>query len=205
MQPHDLPLARRVGRHGDHGRHARDPDAGRVQPQAGPVALERAAEEGVHAVADVLAQLAGRALADAVQAHGLDQAVHAPGRGAAGRGEIRRMCAGLLDHGGKGLLRRCARLRKGREAAALPQLGDAQMQAARARVERPAAAAVAAGGPLRRALLPPGAGQAVHVGLHQQLHHGLRHRAQEVAASGFGHQLGQGRAALGRRVLLGWG
>ncbi len=36
-----------------------------------------------------------------------------------------------------------------------------------------------------------GADQAFHVGLHQQLHHGLGHVAQEVAISGFGQQLGQ--------------
>jgi hypothetical protein len=39
--------------------------------------------------------------------------------------------------------------------------------------------------------MPSGADQAVHVRLHQQLHHGLRNAAQEVAISGFGHQLGQ--------------
>jgi hypothetical protein len=39
--------------------------------------------------------------------------------------------------------------------------------------------------------MPPGADQTLHVGLHQQLHHGLRHAPQEVAITGFGHQLGQ--------------
>ena len=74
VQPHDLPLALRVGRHGDYGCHADDPaalallEAGRVLPQVGPVAFKRAVEEGVHAVVDVLAQLADRALADAAQA-----------------------------------------------------------------------------------------------------------------------------------------
>jgi len=61
----------------------------------------------------------------------------------------------------------------------------------------------AAGGPLRRALMPAGAqllqresvpdaarDQPVYVCLHQQLHHGLGHVAQGVAVSGFGHQLG---------------
>jgi hypothetical protein len=39
--------------------------------------------------------------------------------------------------------------------------------------------------------MPTGADQPVHIGLHQQLHHGLGHAAQEVAISGFRQQLGQ--------------
>jgi hypothetical protein len=34
-------------------------------------------------------------------------------------------------------------------------------------------------------------GQTFHLSLHEQLHHGLGHRAQEVAISGFGRQFGQ--------------
>jgi hypothetical protein len=36
-----------------------------------------------------------------------------------------------------------------------------------------------------------GTDQPVHVGLHQQLHHGFGHTTQEVAIAGFGQQLGQ--------------
>lgn len=39
--------------------------------------------------------------------------------------------------------------------------------------------------------MPAGADQALHVGFHQQLHHGLGNAAQEVAVAGFGQQLGQ--------------
>jgi len=39
--------------------------------------------------------------------------------------------------------------------------------------------------------VPTRADQAVHIRLHQQLHHGLRDTAQEIAISGFGQQLGQ--------------
>ena len=42
----------------------------------------------------------------------------------------------------------------------------------------------AVGLPLRRALVPGGADQAVHVRLHQQLQHGLGHGAQEIALVG---------------------
>jgi hypothetical protein len=40
-------------------------------------------------------------------------------------------------------------------------------------------------------LVPAGADQALHVGLHQQLHHSLGDAAQEVAIAGFGQQLRQ--------------
>jgi len=36
-----------------------------------------------------------------------------------------------------------------------------------------------------------GPDQTLHVGLHQQLRHGLGHAAQEVAIAGFGQQFGQ--------------
>ena len=39
--------------------------------------------------------------------------------------------------------------------------------------------------------MPTGANQPFHIGLHQQLHHGLGHAAQKVAVSGFRQQLGQ--------------
>jgi hypothetical protein len=130
MQAHDLAFALGVHRHGDYHRHRPDLAAlallevGGIQPKIRPVADERALEEGVHPVVDVLAQLAHRALADAAQPHRLHQVVDAPGRHAAD--------PGLLDHGHQGLLRRLARLKERREVAALPQLGDPQLQAAQA-------------------------------------------------------------------------
>jgi hypothetical protein len=39
--------------------------------------------------------------------------------------------------------------------------------------------------------VPRGADQPLDIGFHQQLHHSLRHGAQEIAVSGFGQQLGQ--------------
>ena len=55
----------------------------------------------------------------------------------------------------------------------------------------PVPVAVAVGGTVGCPLMPAGADQAFHVGLHQQLHHGLGYTAQEVAIAGFGQQLGQ--------------
>jgi hypothetical protein len=135
------------------------------------------------AVIDVLAQLADGALADAGQTHGLDQVVHAPGRDAAD--------PRLLDHRHERLLGRLPWLQEGWEVAALPELRDPQLQAAKAGVERAVAIAV----PIRRAitgaLVPPGADQALHISLHQQLHDRLGHAAQEVAITGFGQELGK--------------
>src|SRR4051812_3122432 len=95
------------------------------------------------------------------------------------------------DHGHQGLLRGLARLEEGREVAALAQLGYAQLQAAEACVQGPVPVAIAIGRALAGAFVPASADQPFHVGLHQQLHHGLGHRAQEVAIAGFGQQLGQ--------------
>jgi len=165
----------------------------RVQPEIGPVAHKRPIQEGTHPLVDVLAQLGDRALADAAQPHGLHQVVHTPGGHAAD--------PGLLDHRHQGFLRRLARLQERREVAALPQLGNAQLQAAEPGVQRPVAIAVAIGRALAGTLVATGTDQSLHVGLHQQLHHGLGHGTQEIAVSGFGQKLGQWQCVLGHRVL----
>ena len=54
-------------------------EVGRVEPEIGPLAGERALEEGVHPLVDVLAQLGDRALGDAGHAHGLHQIVDPAG------------------------------------------------------------------------------------------------------------------------------
>jgi len=48
--------------------------------------------------------------------------------------------------------------------------------------------------------VPAGADQALHVGLHQELDHGLGHRSQEVALAGLLQQLGQWQSVLGHRI-----
>ena len=68
----------------------------------------------------------------------------------------------------------------------MPQLWDAKLQGAEARVIRPVAIAVPVGLPLRGPLVPSGADEPFRVRLHQQLHHRLRHAAEEVTISGFG-------------------
>jgi hypothetical protein len=157
--------------------------ASSIQPEIRPFADKGAIEEGIDAVVDVLAELAHRALADPRQPHGLHQVVDAPGRHAAN--------PGLLDHRHQRFLRGLPGLEEGREVAALPQLGDTKLQAAKARVERPVPIPVAVRRPVAGPLVTSGADQPVHVGLHQQLHHGLGHAAQEVAIASFGQQFGQ--------------
>lgn len=123
VESDDLPLALGVRGHGDYRRDGDDPSAlallevGRVEPEIRPFAGKRAVEEGIHAVVDVLAQFADRALADAGQPHRLHKVVDAPGRDAAD--------PGLLDHRDQRLLRRLPRLKERREVAALPKLRDA--------------------------------------------------------------------------------
>src|SRR3954466_11566563 len=80
---------------------------GGVDPEVWPLALERAAEEGVHPAAGLLHQPADFALGDARAAHRLDQCPPRPGGDA--------LDVGLLDHRGQRLLGRPARLEKGGE------------------------------------------------------------------------------------------
>jgi hypothetical protein len=189
VQADDLPLALGVYRHGDY-RGDRDDAAalallevGGVEPEIRPLASERAIEEGTDTIIDVLAQLAHRALADPRQPHRLHQVVDTPGRDPAD--------PGFLDHGHQRLLRGLPGLEERREVAALPQLGDPELQGPQARVQAPIPISIPIRGPVAGSLVTSGTDQPVHVGLHQQLHHGLGHAAQEVAISGFRQQLGQ--------------
>jgi hypothetical protein len=69
------------------------------------------------------------------------------------------------------------------------------------RVERAVAETVAVVQPLAGAFVPPGADQALDIGLHQHLQHGLGDAAQEVTVSCFRQELGQWQSVLGHRVL----
>ena len=113
---------------------------GRVDPDVGPVALDRPVEEGLHPLVDLLAQPADLALGDAAHAHGLDQVVDRAGRDA--------LDVGLLDDRGQRLLGHPARLEEAREVAALAQLGDAQLDRAGPGLPVPVAIAVALGQPV---------------------------------------------------------
>ena len=134
---------------------------GRVDPQIRPVALDRAVEEGLHLLVDLLAQPADLALGDAGHAHRLDQIIDRAGRDA--------LDVGFLHHGGQRLLGQPARLQEARKVAALAQLRDAQLDRAGARLPDPVAVAVALDKPLGALLAIAGAGQALDLQLHQPL------------------------------------
>src|SRR3954452_9976219 len=77
-------------------------DVGGVDPEIGPFALDRAGEEGIHALVDLLDKATDLALGDAGGAHRADQVIDRAGGDA--------MDVGLLDDRGQGLLRRTPRL-----------------------------------------------------------------------------------------------
>ena len=76
----------------------------RIDPQIGPVALDRAAQEGFHLLVNLLAQPADLALGDAGHAHRFDEIVDRSGRDA--------MHISLLHHRGERLFGQAARLQE---------------------------------------------------------------------------------------------
>ncbi len=148
MQPDDLASTFGVHRHGDYGGDRDDAPAlthlevGGVEPEIGPCAGQRALEEGVHPLIDVLAQLRHGGLRDARQPHGLHQVVHAPSRHACD--------PRLLDHRHQRLLDGLPWLQEAGEVAAGAQLGDLEVERAQPRVEAAFAIPVAVGAALAR-------------------------------------------------------
>ena len=140
-------------RHGDDAAALADLEVGGVEPEIGPLAVQRPVEEGVDPLVDVFAQLGDLALRDAGEAHRLHQLVNPPRRHAAD--------PGFLDHRDERLLGGLARLQEGREVGTLAQFRDAQAERAQARVEAAVAIAVAIIEPVAGAFVPAGADQAL--------------------------------------------
>src|SRR5689334_13731541 len=111
----------------------------------------------MHALVDLLAQLADLALADRGPPHRLNQVINPPGRHAAD--------PGFLDHCDQRLLRALPGFAARGKVAPLPQLRDPQLQFAQPGVEAAVAKAVAPGGALTAALIAAGPDQAVGRGL----------------------------------------
>ena len=151
----------------------------------------RALEEGPHPLVDLRAQAADLALRDAGHAERLDQLVDRARRDA--------LHVGLLDHRRQRLLGDPARLQEAREVAALPELGDAQLHRPGAGLPDPVAIAVALRQPVRRPLAIVGAGQALHLELHQALGGKADHLAQEI---GVGALLQSSRRAMLSSVIV---
>ena len=199
LQADDLAAPVRVNRHGDYRRDRDDPPAlalleiGGVEPEIGPVAVQRPLQEGLDPLVDLPAELGDLALGDAGQAHGLHEVVDPSGGDAAD--------PGLLDHRDQGLLAHLARLQERREVGPLPQLRHPQGQRAEPRVEGTVTVAVPVVQPVGRALVPAGTDQALHIALHQDLQHRLGDGAQKVSVAGLLQQLGQWQSVLGHRAL----
>jgi hypothetical protein len=209
LDPEGLGL-RRADRHAEHlaaavgvdrdrdGHRDRDDSAGfahlhvgGVDPEIGPIALDRPLEEGAHALVDLGAQAADLALRDARHAERLDQLIDAAGRDAVN--------VGLLDHRRQRLLRYPARLQEAREVAALPELGEAQLDRPGAGRPVPPPVAVAMRQPVRRPLAIGDAGQALHLELHQAFGGEGDHLAQEIGVGALLQKLAQGDAVVGHR------
>jgi hypothetical protein len=136
-------------------------------------ALQRARPERVDVLIQRPADAADLAATDP-QAEALHELIDPPGRDAAH--------VGLLDHRQQRLLRAPPRLQKAREVAALAQLGDLQVDLARARVPPPRPVPVAVRrAVIRAALAELCADLAGHLAFHQLHAHGLHRRAQPVA------------------------
>ncbi len=114
-----------VDAHGNDRRDRDDPpvpahfDVSRIDPEVGPVALDRAFEEGIHALINIFTQAAHLALRDAIHAQRLHQIVDRARRDA--------LDIGFLNDGSESLLGHPARLQKAGEVAALAQLRDMQL------------------------------------------------------------------------------
>src|SRR3979490_2765770 len=166
-------------------------DVSGIQPDIGPLALDRAAKEGLHPLVDLAAQARDLALGDALHPHRPPQIVGRAGRDA--------LDVGFLDHGGQRLLGQAARLEESREVAATPQLRDAQLDRSRASLPIAVAVAVALVAPLRTALAVPGAAQGFALQLHQALRGKADHLAQECRVGTLLQKRTKGDLVVGHR------
>ena len=175
----DLAAARLVDAVRDHQRLVDHPPAVadlldlRVQEHVRVAALQRAGPERVDVLIQRRADPADLAAADP-QPEALDELIDPPRRDAT---HIR-----LLHHRQQRLLRAPPRLQEAREVAALADLGDLQLDLARARVPAPRPIPVA----VRRPILGPalaalGADQLRHLELHHLRRDGLDRLADHVS------------------------
>jgi hypothetical protein len=137
-----------------------------IDPYVGVLRIEPPGAEGGDLRIEASRHAADFALADPGDAQALHQGFYLPRRDA--------LYVGFGHHADQGLLAPLARFQPGGEVAALPQLGEGQLQRAHPRVPGPRAVAVA----LRRPLVGPlvalrpdlGADLRLHQLLHQPAH-----------------------------------
>ena len=112
------------------------------------------------------------------------------------------MHVGLLDHRGERLLGGAPRLQEGREAGALAQLRDGEIDAARPGLPRALAIAVAVVHPLGAAGPQGSAGQPFYFQRHQPVGRIGQQLAHEVGISALLDQLNERHSVIGHRRLL---
>ena len=195
----DLAPAVGVDARGDDRRHRHDApvlahlQVGRVEPQVGPLPLDRPLQKGIHPDIDALAQLRYLALRDPAHPHRLHEIVHLAGRHA--------LDPGLLDHRHQGLFGRPARLKETGEVRTLPQLRDLQIQRPQPRVEGTVAIPVALRGALLAPLVAARADLPFHVVGHQPPQHLLGQILHEVAPAALQKRVQQWHGVVGHRAL----
>ncbi len=170
---------------------APDLHVGGVQPDIGPVALDRTVEEGVHTLIYLATEPRHLALADPLHAHRLDQVIDGAGGDA--------LDVGLLDDSRQGLLRHATRLEEGRKVAAAAQLGNAQLDGACPGFPISLAVAVALIGPSGAALARCSPAGRLGLQLHEALGGKADHLAQECRVGAFLQQRAKGSLVIGHR------
>ena len=164
---------------------------GGVDPQVGPVPLDRPVEEGVDSLVDVFTQAAHLALGDAIHPQRLHQIIDRAGRDA--------LDVSLLDHRSQRLLSHPARFQKAGEVASLPELGDAQLNGPGARLPVTLAVTIALNKPRGRLLAVASTRQAADFHLHQPLGSKGDHIAQNIGVRGLLDQRAQVHHGIGHR------
>ncbi len=163
----NLSASIRIGGDSDYGGYRYDPTAlslleiGGVEPDIGPFTGERAVQELVHPLVDVLAELGDSAFRDAAQPHGLHQIIDPARRHAAD--------PRLLYDGDQGLLGHFPGLQEAWEVNALSQLWNFEVQCAEPGVERAFPVAIPPGRAVFGPFMPTRADKPIDVGLHDQL------------------------------------
>src|SRR5262249_30109174 len=170
----------------------------RVNPQIGPIPLDRTSQERLHLLVDLGAEPADLALGDPAHPHRLHQIIDRAGRHA--------VHVSLLDHGGERLLRHAPRLQEAREVGALAQLRDAQLDSAGARLPAAVTVPVALGETLGALLAVGRPGQALDFELHQPLGRKADHLTQKIGIRRLLHERAQVHHLVGHRWFLesGW-
>jgi len=109
---------------------------------------------------------------------------------------------GFLDRRRQRFLRHPPRLEKAGDVAALPQLRDAQLDRAGARLPDPIAIAVAVVHPVGMAFAMRRAGHALNIQLHQALRRKSDHLAQQLGIGALLQKLLKVHHLLGHRRVL---